>query len=122
MISMRRISLGGGYRYLIESVARGDGAPDPTAGLTAYYAASGTPPGRFLGAGLADLDDGRGIKEGTVVTEEHLRNMLAACCDPITGRPVGRVPNAGVKVAPVAGFDLTFFSIEVGIDGVGARG
>ena len=108
MISMRRISLGGGFRYLMESVARGDGAPDPTADLTAYYAASGTPPGRFIGAGLGDLDDGRGVKEGTVVTEDHLRNMLAACCDPITGRPVGRTPNAGAKVAPVAGFDLTF--------------
>ena len=56
--------------------------PTPSTDLTAYYAASGTPPGRFLGAGLADLDDGRGVKEGTVVTEDHLRNMLAAVLRP----------------------------------------
>jgi conjugative relaxase-like TrwC/TraI family protein len=108
MISMRRISLGGGFRYLMESVARGDGAPSPSAGLAAYYAASGTPPGRFLGAGLAGLDGGKGVKTGTTVTEGHLRNMLGACCDPVSGRPVGRVPNAGTRVPPVAGFDLTF--------------
>jgi hypothetical protein len=54
MISIRRITLGGGFRYLMESVARGDGAPSPSVTLAAYYAASGTPPGRFLGAGLAD--------------------------------------------------------------------
>jgi conjugative relaxase-like TrwC/TraI family protein len=108
MISIRRISLGGGFRYLMESVARGDGAPNPSTSLAAYYAASGTPPGRFLGTGLADLDDGRGVKEGTVVTEDHLRNMLGACCDPVSGRPVSRLPNASAKVPPVAGFDLTF--------------
>jgi conjugative relaxase-like TrwC/TraI family protein len=57
---------------------------------------------------LADLDGGKGVKTGTVVTESHLRNMLGACCDPVSGRPVGRVPNAGARVPPVAGFDLTF--------------
>jgi conjugative relaxase-like TrwC/TraI family protein len=108
MISMRRISLGGGFRYLMEFVARGDGAPNPSAGLAAYYAASGTPPGRFLGSGLPDLDGGKGVKTGTVVTEGHLRNMLGACCDPVSDRPVGRIPNAGARVPPVAGFDLTF--------------
>jgi conjugative relaxase-like TrwC/TraI family protein len=108
MISIRRISLGGGFRYLMESVARGDGAPSPSTNLAAYYAASSTPPGRFLGSGLADLDGGKGVKAGTVVTDGHLRNMLGACCDPVNGRPIGRVPNAGAKVPPVAGFDLTF--------------
>src|SRR6516162_1171939 len=95
MISIRRISLGGGFRYLMESVARGDGAPNPSASLAAYYAASGTPPGRFLGRGLAGLDGGKGVKAGSVETEGHLRNMLGACCDPVSGRPVGRVLNAG---------------------------
>src|SRR5665213_3346776 len=108
MISLRRISLGGGFRYLMESVAVGDGAPGPTNSLVSYYAESGTPPGVFLGAGLNGLDGGRGVEKGSPVTELHLRNMLGACADPITGEPVGRTPNTGAKLAPVAGFDLTF--------------
>ena len=65
LISLRRMSLGSGYRYLMESVAVGDGAPAGTSNLTAYYAESGTPPGVFLGAGLAGLDDGRGVAVGS---------------------------------------------------------
>jgi conjugative relaxase-like TrwC/TraI family protein len=108
VISIRRISLGGGFRYLMESVAVGDGAPERTNNLARYYAESGTPPGIFLGAGLADVDGGRGIEEGTLVTEDHLFNMLAACADPVSGEPVGRTPAASPTAAPVAGFDLTF--------------
>ena len=108
MISIRRISLGGGFRYLMESVAMGDGAPERSNNLARYYAESGTPPGIFLGAGLADVDGGRGIERGTLVTEDHLFNMLAACADPISGEPVGRTPAASPTAAPVAGFDLTF--------------
>ncbi len=65
MISIRRISLGGGYRYLMESVAVGDGAAERSNDPSRYYAASGTPPGVFLGAGLADLDGGRGVETGS---------------------------------------------------------
>ena len=82
MISIRRISLGGGFRYLMDSVARGDGAAEASSSLAAYYAESGTPPGVFLGAGLVDLDGGKGVEAGTQVTEEHLFNMLVALCDP----------------------------------------
>jgi hypothetical protein len=105
---MRRISLGGGFRYLMDSVAVGDGAPERPETLAAYYAASGTPPGVFLGSGLAGLAGGEGVEKGSVVTEEHLYNMLGLCCDPVTREPVGRCPNASSKLAPVAGFDLTF--------------
>jgi hypothetical protein len=108
VISMRRISLGGGFRYLMDSVAVGDGAPGRPETLAAYYAASGTPPGVFLGSGLSALDGGRGVEKGSVVTEEHLFNMLGTCCDPVTGEPVGRCPNLTSKMAAVAGFDLTF--------------
>jgi len=34
--------------------------------------------------------------------------MLGLCCDPVTQEPLGRCPNMGSKLAPVAGFDLTF--------------
>src|SRR5580704_12618143 len=108
LISIRRISLGGGFRYLMESVAAGDGAADRSSPLARYYAESGTPPGRFLGSGLADLDGGRGVEPGTQVTEEHLRLMLAALADPVSGEPVGGAPQAPAGAVPVAGFDLCF--------------
>ncbi len=93
MISLRRMTLGSGYRYLMESVAVGDGALGRTSNLTHYYATSGTPPGVFLGAGLRGLDDGRGVMPGSQVTEQHLFNLLGMCADPITGKALGRQPN-----------------------------
>ena len=108
MISIRRVSLGGGYRYLIDSVAAGDGNPEPSKGLAHYYASTGTPPGVFLGAGLADLDGGRGVEKGSQVSEEHLFNMLVALCDPVSGESLGGRLSVPGNSAPVAGFDLTF--------------
>ena len=46
-MSMRKMSAGSGYRYLLDSVARGDLG----AGLS-YYTAAGTPPGRWLGTAM----------------------------------------------------------------------
>jgi conjugative relaxase-like TrwC/TraI family protein len=87
------MTLGAGYRYLMESVAVSDGAPRTSSNLTRYYAESGTPPGVFLGAGLAGLDDGRGVEPGSEVSEQHLFNLLGMCADPITGKALGRQPN-----------------------------
>ena len=97
MISIRRMSLGAGYRYLMESVAVGDGPRVGPDGLTRYYSESGTPPGIFLGAGLAGLAEGQGVEKGTAVSEEHLFRMLGMCADPGTGRALGRAPNQGVQ-------------------------
>jgi TrwC relaxase len=108
MITIRRMALGAGFRYLVESVAAGDGGPDSGSGLTRYYAESRTPPGIFLGSGLASLGGGRGIREFETVSEEQLWRMLEVMTDPLTGQPVGNVPRAGTKTAAVAGFDLTF--------------
>ncbi|WP_420805228.1 MobF family relaxase, partial [Intrasporangium chromatireducens] len=119
-MSIRRMTLGAGYRYLMSSVARADAAGRTSDPLTAYYTAEGTPPGRFLGKGLAGLDCGRGIEPGTTVTEEHLWRMLGMLQDPVTGHPLGRAPVARPAAyedalgrkrkapQPVAGFDLTF--------------
>lgn len=119
-MSIRRMTLGSGYRYLMSSVARGDAGRQTSSPLTAYYAEAGTPPGRFLGRGLAGLDAGRGIGPGSRVTEEHLWRMLGMLQDPATGAPLGRPPRASsaayvdglgrVRKArkTVAGFDLTF--------------
>ena len=93
MISLRKMTMGSGYRYLMESVAAGDGERRKSTPLTDYYAESGTPPGVFLGAGLASLDGGRGIEKGSEVSEDHLWNLLGMCADPVTGAALGRQPN-----------------------------
>ncbi|MGA2303868.1 MAG: MobF family relaxase, partial [Acidimicrobiales bacterium] len=92
VLSIRRMTLGSGYRYLMESVAAGDGVRHQAMSLADYYATFGTPPGVFLGAGLAALNGGRGVEIGSEVTEEHLFNLLGMCADPITGEPLARPP------------------------------
>ena len=88
-VSMRVMSAGHGYRYLTSSVAIGDGQRQSGLPLTAYYTADGTPPGRWLGSGLAGLGDGR-IRAGDVVEEAQLALLLGEGRDPITGAPLGR--------------------------------
>ena len=65
MMTIRRLSIGAGYKYLLKSIAVGDG-PDGAnkSNLVRYYSETGTPPGVFLGAGLIGLDDGRGVALG----------------------------------------------------------
>ncbi|MHB8187928.1 MAG: relaxase domain-containing protein, partial [Dermatophilaceae bacterium] len=104
----------------MSSVARADGSGHVASALTRYYAESGTPPGRFLGQGLAGLNNGNGVLVGARVTEEHLFRMLGMLQDPITGEQLGRSPRRGGTAyidsrgvarkapLPVAGFDLTF--------------
>jgi conjugative relaxase-like TrwC/TraI family protein len=86
------MTLGSGYRYLMESVAAGDGVRHQSTSLADYYAASGTPAGVFLGAGLAALNGGAGVEVGSAVSEQHLFNLLGMCADPITGEALGRAP------------------------------
>ena len=54
-VSMRRMSAGSGYQYLLRSVAAGDGNRALSTPLTRYYSEVGTPPGRWLGSGVASL-------------------------------------------------------------------
>jgi len=89
VITIRRLSLGAGYKYLMDSIAAGDGRADMSSPLTRYYAESGTPPGAWMGAGLAGLGGGQGVETGSVVSEDHLAAMLGELCDPVTGEPVG---------------------------------
>ena len=105
MMTIRRLSIGAGYKYLLKSIALGDG-PEGTdkSDLVRYYSETGTPAGVFLGAGLVGLDNGRGVDVGQSVTAENLQRMLQDCADPITGEVLGRVPSTKA----VGGFDLTF--------------
>ena len=93
MLTMRRLSLGKGYRYLMESIATGDGREQQSSPLTRYYAESGTPPGVFLGSGLAVLGGLAGVQKGSQVSETHLYRMLGEVTDPVTGEPLGRAAN-----------------------------
>jgi conjugative relaxase-like TrwC/TraI family protein len=105
MMTIRRLSIGAGYKYLLKSIAVGDG-PEGTdkSDLVRYYSETGTPPGVFLGAGLVGLDNGRGVGVGQSVTAENLQRMLQDCADPITGEMLGKTPSS----KGVGGFDLTF--------------
>jgi conjugative relaxase-like TrwC/TraI family protein len=113
-MSIARLSAGTGYRYLLKNIARGDGAePEHTGGsLAAYYAASGYPPGVWLGRGLAGVGGGAGLVAGSAVSEEQMGRLFGAGRDPVTGQALGRpyrTPAGGPNVkASVAGFDLTF--------------
>lgn len=42
-VSIRVMTAGDGYRYLLNSVVTGDGDRDAAAALTRYYLESGTP-------------------------------------------------------------------------------
>lgn len=89
-MSLHRMSAGAGYRYLLASTATGDVQPSPGTAMTAYYAASGTPPGRWYGTGLGGLgtDDNR-VMAGSVVTEVQLAALFGAGRDPVTGQGLG---------------------------------
>lgn len=88
-VSMRVMSAGVGYRYLLGSVAAGDGARAASTPLTRYYAEEGTPPGRWIGSGLAALGDGQ-IAPGGQVTEAQLGLLIGMGRDPVTGEGLGR--------------------------------
>ncbi len=87
-VSMRVMSAGDGYRYLLASVAAGDGGRDPSTPLTRYYAEAGCPPGFWLGSGLPSLGNGR-LRSGDTVSEEQLALLLGSGRDPVTGEPLG---------------------------------
>jgi conjugative relaxase-like TrwC/TraI family protein len=87
-VSMRVMSVGRGYDYLLKSVVRRDRDMDGT-GLTRYYTEEGTPPGRWLGSGLHALGNGE-IKRVDEVTPHQLALLLGTGRDPVTGEPLGR--------------------------------
>lgn len=88
-VSMRVMSAGDGYKYLLRTVAAGDGDRSLSTPLTRYYNAEGTPPGRWLGAEVATLGGGR-ISVGDQVSEAQLQLLVGMGRDPITGEPLGR--------------------------------
>jgi conjugative relaxase-like TrwC/TraI family protein len=122
-VSMRVMSAGDGYKYLLRTVAASDGQRSLSTPLTRYYSAMGTPPGRWMGSGLLGLGSGR-ILEGAEVTEAQLQMLIGLGRDPVDGAPLGRAypeyerptdpappgssQETGTRRRAVAGYDFTF--------------
>ena len=88
-VSMRVMSAGDGYKYLLQPVAAGDGHRSLTTPLARHYAETGCPPGYWIGTyGLGTRD--RRIEPGGVVSEEQLKRLLGQGRDPVTGEPLGQ--------------------------------
>lgn len=91
-MTVHLLTAGDGYEYLTRQVASAD-AGRAGRDLSAYYAESGYPPGRWLGRGLAGLAGGQGVS-GAVETEQ-MKRLFGTGCDLVTGEPLGhrfRVP------------------------------
>lgn len=106
-MSIRKVSAGDGYAYLLRSGVRGDGDRSALDQVTRYYLEAGTPPGFWLSSGLEALDpalavnspegapgegapDIDGVVEGDVVTEDQLKLLIGAGRHPLTGARLGR--------------------------------
>lgn len=91
VMTIRVMSSGRGYEYLLKSVAAGDGDRSMGTPLTRYYTESGCPPGTWLGSGLSSLDTGQGtaLADCDTVTEEQLARLLGEGVHPLTGAKLG---------------------------------
>lgn len=92
-MSISRLSAGAGYRYLLRNIAVADVELVPRMQLTAYYAATGNPPGYWLGKGLPGLAPQlpeHALMPGAVVTEEAMAALYGAGHNPVTGEQLGR--------------------------------
>jgi len=113
-MSLHRLSAGAGVAYLLRHTCAGDAERTAGQPLSAYYLASGYPPGRWIGAGLAGLADGSGVAAESLVDEQGMNRLYGQGIDPVTGAALGRrfptyLPQ-GDRPRPgaVSGFDLTF--------------
>lgn len=88
-MTMHRLTAGAGYQYLLRHTASGDCDRSAGADLTAYYTASGNPPGRWYGRGVAALGDGA-PETGSPVSELQMANLFGQGKGPTTGVPLGR--------------------------------
>lgn len=110
-VSMRVMSAGDGFRYLLRTVAANDGVRSMSTPLTRYYSAKGTPPGRWMGSGLPSIGAGL-IAAGEEVTESELQLLIGMGRDPVTGESLGRAypsyEHGDRRRRAVAGYDFTF--------------
>ncbi|TDD60014.1 conjugal transfer protein, partial [Kribbella antibiotica] len=89
MLSIHRLTAGDGYKYLLRHIASADIDGRMATPLTAYYAATGYPPGRWLGSGLVGLGDGQ-LVAGSEVSEAQMEALYGRAEDPLTDRTLGQ--------------------------------
>lgn len=84
-MSFRAVHAGSGYQYLLRSVATNDAYDESTeAGkLANYYQAKGTPPGRWIGAGLEGLNSDV-IEVGAHIEAEQMEALYGLGYHPDT--------------------------------------
>lgn len=92
MMTVHVLHAGDGYTYLTRQVASGDEVRARGEGLTDYYAASGNPPGRWVGQGCAALE-----VEG-VVDEAQMKALFGEGRHPRTDEIVAEIVAAGGSV------------------------
>ena len=88
-VSMRVMSAGDGYKYLLRTVASSDGDRALSTPLTRYYTEEGTPPGRWMGSAVTVLGNGA-LAVGDEVSEEQLQRLIGQGLDPVTSQELGR--------------------------------
>ncbi|MGX1770129.1 MobF family relaxase [Dietzia sp. NPDC055343] len=81
-MTLRAVHAGTGYQYLLRSVATHDADPKGQS-LSDYYAAKGTPPGRWIGSGLDGLAS-ETAAAGAVVTEAQMAALYGEGLHPDT--------------------------------------
>jgi len=112
-VSMRVMSAGDGYKYLLKSVAAGDRDRSLSTPLTRYYTEAGTPPGYWMGSGLGRLGHGE-LVGGAPVSEAQLQLLIGMGHDPITGDPLGRAYQQFASVAERIGQRVNALNSELG--------
>jgi conjugative relaxase-like TrwC/TraI family protein len=90
VISVKELHGPDAWKYLMESVTDGQGDLREANAITRYYLDAGTPPGRWLGSGLAGLSDGKGVEVGSMVSGEQMELLYGQGRDPVTGAKLGR--------------------------------
>ncbi|MDR2381290.1 MAG: relaxase domain-containing protein, partial [Bifidobacteriaceae bacterium] len=88
-VSMRVITAGDGYKYVLKSVVAGDGDRSLSTPLTRYYTEVGCPPGRWMGSGIPSLRLDS-LHAGDAVTELQLQLLIGQGRNPVTGEDLGR--------------------------------
>ena len=95
-MTLHKLHAGDGYTYLTRQVAAGDEGRSPGQQLADYYTASGNPPGRWVGAGAADLEvTGR-------VREEQMRALFGRGMHPDAEQIVALEVAAGTSTEDAA--------------------
>jgi len=90
VISLKELHGADAWRYLMESVTDGQGDLRELIAVTRYYTEAGTPPGRWVGAGLAGLGRGTGPAANSLVSGAQMDVLFGQGRDPVTGDKLGR--------------------------------